>query len=746
VTRRGRDRQTRLTRGIRLAVLGVVVLCVGSSTVAVEGDPSVVGQWSLAQTLPFFPVHVSMLPTDRVMIWPGDQGISGNNPREWDPANPGAPTSPLTPPGYDVFCSGHSFLANGGLLVTGGHIQNGVGLANASIYDPFADAWTPVPDMNAGRWYPTNTTLANGDVLVVSGDVDGTVGVNRLPQVYQVASGTWRDLTSAQLALPLYPMMHVAPNGKVFNPGPSQTTRYLDTSGAGAWTVVANRNFGSRSYGSSVMYADGKVLVMGGGDPPTNTAEVIDLNAPTPTWRNVASMATARRQLNATLLPDGKVLVTGGTSGPGFNNADFPVYEAEMWDPATEGWTRLASSDPRFKRLYHSAATLLPDGRVLITGGNGYPEAEIFSPPYLFRGAPPTITSAPASVTYGQTFFVETPDAASITQVTWIRLTSVTHAFNQNQRINHLSFSQAAGGLNVVAPSGPNLAPVGHYLLFILNGNGVPAVAKIVQITQAGGPGPNGLVAAYGFNEASGPTVVDASGNNNTGTLGSGVTRTAAGRFGGALVFNGGGFVTVPNAASLQLTTGMTLEAWVNPSTVTSAWRDVIYKGNDNYYLEATSVTAGRPGAGGTFGTTYGTAALTANGWTHLAVTYDRVAVRLYVNGVQVSSLAATAAIATSTNPLQIGGDSIYGQYFQGTIDEVRVYNRALTAVEIQGDMNTPVGSSSQPTLSIANATVTEGNTGTVSAQFTVSLSAAATQTVTVQYATADGTATAGSD
>src|SRR6478736_8656610 len=111
----------------------------------------------------------------------------------------------------------------------------------------------------------------------------------------------------------------------------------------------------------------------------------------------------------------------------------------------------------------------------------------------------------------------------------------------------------------------------------------------------------SGLVAAYGFNETSGTTVSDISGNNNNGTLGSGVTRATSGKFGGALLFNGSGLVTIPNSASLQLTTGMTLEAWVNPSAVNSAWRDVIYKGNDNYYLEGTSSNTA-PGAGGTFG------------------------------------------------------------------------------------------------------------------------------------------------
>src|SRR5262249_3029338 len=230
------------------------------------------------------------------------------------------------------------------------------------------NTWAAAPDMNAGRWYPTVTALANGDALVVSGDVDTTVGVNTLPQVYQAATGTWRNLTSAQLSLDLYPMRFLAPNGQVFNAGPTPTTRYLDTSGTGAWSFVADRAFSNnRSYGSAVMYESGKILVVGGDDPPTNTAEVVDLNQAAPTWRAVAPMSIARRHLTATLLPDGTVLVTGGTNGAGFNNAATPVYQAELWNPATETWTTLASQT--IPRLYHSAAVLLPDGRVLTTGG-----------------------------------------------------------------------------------------------------------------------------------------------------------------------------------------------------------------------------------------------------------------------------------------------------------------------------------------------------------------------------------------
>ena len=135
----------------------------------------------------------------------------------------------------------------------------------------------------------------------------------------------------------------------------------------------------------------------------------------------------------------------------------------------------------------------------------------------------------------------------------------------------------------------------------------------------------------------------------------------------------------------------MTLEAWVNPNRLTWIWRDVIYKGNDNYYLEAES-TSGKPATGGTFsGPLFGTGALALNTWTHIAGTYDGATLRFYVNGVQISSRAQTGLMAASSNPLQIGGDSIFGQYFQGTIDEVRVYNQALSAAQIQSDMVTPI-------------------------------------------------------
>jgi hypothetical protein len=431
-----------------------------------------------------------VLPTGKVLMWGGDVGgaggSSGDIVRLWDPAT--GTTTAAPGPGYDLFCAGHVFLEDGRLFAAGGHIQYSVGLPDAATYDPFNNLWTGVPDMWAGRWYPTTTVLSNGDVLVISGSIDATQGENTLPSVFQVGSSTWRDLTGAQLYVDLYPRMHLAPDGGVFNSAPSTLSRALDTSGTGAWSDVASHAVDIyRDYASSVMYAPGKILVAGGSDPPSETAEVIDLNQPNPIWRQVSSMAFPRRQLNAAILPDGKVLVTGGTYGAGFSNAQTPVFAAEMWDPATETWTTMASA--QLQRLYHSSIVLLPDGRLVTMGGDGVTQVEVYEPPYLFAGTRPTITSAPSSAGHGQSFFVQTPNAGSIAQVTLIALPSVTHAFNMNERFNRLVFSQAGGGLNVVAPPA-NLAPPGPYMLFILNSSGVPSVARIVSLTSASGSSP----------------------------------------------------------------------------------------------------------------------------------------------------------------------------------------------------------------------------------------------------------------
>jgi galactose oxidase len=229
---------------------------------------------------------------------------------------------------------------------------------------------------------------------------------------------------------------------------------------------------------------------VGGSDPPdgapTNTAEIIDLNTASPSWRYTQPMTYARRQFNATVLPDGEVLVTGGTSSPGFSDRSGAVHAAELWNPSAEQWSVLASN--RVSRVYHSSTLLLPDGRVLHAGsgdGPGLPReltAELFSPPYLFRGPRPVIESAPSQAGYGQSFLVATPDAGQVVRVTLVRLSSVTHGFDQSQRFAELSFRRTAGGLTVLAPDSRSTAPPGPYLLAILNGAGVPSVARIIRL------------------------------------------------------------------------------------------------------------------------------------------------------------------------------------------------------------------------------------------------------------------------
>lgn len=453
---------------------------------ATTANNSLVGEWALPIQWPNVAIHAHLLPTGKVLTF----GRMNDTPSLWDPGT--GTFSTLSEPG-DLFCSGHTLLGDGRLLVAGGHSgTDHIGTKTTFIFDPVANTWSRSQDMQNGRWYPTSTTLATGEVLTVAGG--DTAGVsNLIPEVWQ--NGSWRALTTASRSLPLYPMMFAAPDGRAFMAGPGASA-YLSTAGTGGWVSGSGGIVSSRDYGSAVMYDAGKILVVGGGDPPTATAEVIDVNGGGNVRHTVGSMAVGRRHMNATLLADGSILATGGSNASGFNTAptDSRVLAAEVWDPATERWRTLASMT--HNRVYHSSALLLPDGRVLSVGSGEPPAsglmddhtAEIFSPPYLFgpdgNPAPrPTITGAPEAIGYGQTFSVQTPDAARIVKATWIRLSSVTHAFNQNQRMNYLPITPGgSGSITLTAPASPNLAPPGDYMLFIVDSNGVPSVAKIMRI------------------------------------------------------------------------------------------------------------------------------------------------------------------------------------------------------------------------------------------------------------------------
>jgi galactose oxidase-like protein/Big-like domain-containing protein len=448
-----------------------------SVTVTAQSRSAVEGEWSSLKQSPVIQLHLHLLPDGRVLTW-GHGGV----PQVWDPAT--AAFTAVPSPSL-LFCAGHAFLPDGRLLVAGGHITNNHGLPNTALFDPATSSWQSGAAMAQGRWYPTATTLADGDVLVLSGQ-DEAGAIATVPEIWEGAG--WRRLTTASLALPNYPRAFVAPDGRVFYAGADQQSRWLDVTGTGTWSLGPTMNFGSRTYGSAVMYAPGKILFVGGGTPPTNTAEIIDLKSAAPRWKYTGSMAYARWNLNATLLPTGEVLVTGGTSAADRADPAGAVNVAELWNPSTGDWTQLATA-ASVLRGYHSASLLLPDGRVLHAGGGdggNTPDNfnyELYSPPYLFEGARPTISGGtPDAVGYGQTITLDTPDASTITKVTLIRSGSVTHAFDQAQRLVPLNFSETSGGLSVTLPASRNAAPPGPYLLFLVNADGVPSLGRIIRL------------------------------------------------------------------------------------------------------------------------------------------------------------------------------------------------------------------------------------------------------------------------
>ncbi len=446
--------------------------------------PEESGSWDAPIPWPVVAVHLMLLPTGMVLSW-GHVG----QPYLWNPQTGDFTEVALA---TELFCSGHTLLEDGRILAAGGHITDAHGLPDINLFSPSSQNWSSSTPMRRGRWYPNTTLLSTGEVVILAGTDEAGLSVDE-PEVW--LSGSVRVLSGASLSLPYYPRAFLAPNGQVFYAGEQQTSRYLDPTGAGGWKAVASRLYGVRDYGAAVMYDVGKILYVGGGRA-TNTAEIIDLNSANPSWQWAASMANPRRHLNATVLPTGEVLVTGGSSGTGFNDVSLGVHAAELWNPnptPSGAWTVLASNV--INRTYHATSILLPDGRVLHTGSGDAdaPDektAEIFSPPYLFRGPRPSITEAPSTVSYGSTFSVTTPDAGDVATVSLIRLGSTTHAFDMGQRFQRLSFESGSGSLTITGPTNPNVTPPGHYMLFLLSGNGVPSVARIIGVGSSAAPPP----------------------------------------------------------------------------------------------------------------------------------------------------------------------------------------------------------------------------------------------------------------
>ena len=284
------------------------------------------------------------------------------------------------------------------------------------------------------------------------------------------------------MVLPLYPRMHVLPSGEVACLGNGQDLIFFNPDSQ-EWRDIGDA--GAMPYGDddlAVLLAPAqaaKLLHTGGGyrDGAIAAAQIIDLNGENPAWRDIQPMTNPRWFPNSALLPDGTLFVCGGGRA---NNTD-PVMEPDIFDPVSETW--ITDVPMQVPRLYHSTALLLPDGRVWVAGTDGETRMEVYTPDYLLRGPGPCIASAPASVAYGQRFPISLGEPVEISTMCFIRLSAVTHAYNMSQRHVTLDFTQIdAAELEVNAPSNPNLAPPGHYMLFVLDTGGVPATAPIVQL------------------------------------------------------------------------------------------------------------------------------------------------------------------------------------------------------------------------------------------------------------------------
>lgn len=501
-----------------------------------------VGEWSTPfdMTPGGRAVHATLLPTEKVVVWPDN-----NNPMvQYDPdPNSATPISTRAKADFNVFCTGHTLMQDGSLFVAGGHWETPSGLRTMAAYSPLDNFWTRLPIMTTPRWYPSCVTLDSGEILITggtygTGNPQTLIDDNDLPQVWNPTTGLFRDLTSALKKVRFYPYMFQHPAGGVFYAGPELLeesgddrlkTLKLSTTTPGSWTDLGQLAE-HREHSAPVMYEPGKILVAGGcghwnSGLPEKTAEVIDLNLTTPVWSQAQDMHYNRIHQNGTLLPDGAVLITGGhqdqtatldgynpypkagTRIAAFGNpeVEVSVRTPELWGPnplnPTQApsqweWTKMAEC-PSY-RGYHSTALLLPDGRVLSAGGDfSYPygsqnakfDGEIFTPPYLLKGGSrPVITHAPKVISYGNMFTVQTASSDTILKVTLVRLGSVTHSFNANQRFLKLNFTGGNGSLQVTAPPNAQQCPPGHYMLFVINNAGVPSVAKMVQVLPASAP------------------------------------------------------------------------------------------------------------------------------------------------------------------------------------------------------------------------------------------------------------------
>jgi YVTN family beta-propeller protein len=502
------------------------------SGLTIAANAPSVGMWSATQAWPLNGLHAVLLPNGRVLTYGTPTGAAATQDGRyfdvWDPGQGFAAVSHRTTyraEQVNSFCSSATFLADGRLLVSGGNSP-----LDSSEFTPADGSVTSALSHLADeRWYGTMLTLRDGRPIMLGGSTPygalrayqdplaaingGTVSMT--PEVFEAGSG-WRSLFGAYSREAFgpdhhrywYPRAWVAPSGELFGIS-SEKMWYLDPTGDGVVRVAGDFKTGVDSLtrpnigptSAAVMFAPGRVLQVGGNGyhdghatPSSALATVVDINGPSPVVSETAAMNFPRQWPSATVLPDGRVAVTGGTRF-GNNGGTDAVYEAELWNPASGSWT----IGPRAAqvRVYHSAAILMPNGVVLSTGG-GAPgpvnnlNAEIYYPPYLFRTtagggaelAPrPTLTAVSAlRADYGASVEVDLASGDSGSKVVLIGASSVTHSFNTTQRRLELAFTQVGSRMAVAMPASANQAPPGYYVLFVLDAAGVPSNGVILAL------------------------------------------------------------------------------------------------------------------------------------------------------------------------------------------------------------------------------------------------------------------------
>lgn len=464
------------------------------------------GQWSQPQNLGMLAIHGAMLHTGKLLLWGYPIGRNGgpSPARLYDPvAN--TSTDVTLPFPVDIFCAGQSIMYDGRVMVAGGlddfHYPADSGIFNSTIYDPATNTWSTGPLMNASRWYPTTLPMADGTILVASGTANDGQHIQVSMETYNLTTNTWTLLpNTANMPEPNddYPLYNILPSGNVFWAAPrlSQLGSNLYNTATQSWSFVGNLNWGPREHAATIVLPKSqKVMIVGGASTKTGgpgaTTEIIDFSQPNPAWVYGPSLNLARFNDNLIYLADGTILAVGGNQAEDYTT---PIEQPELFDPVADTWTLMAPQSG--SRGYHSTAFLLPDGRVFSSGSDSgimlENTFEIYSPPYLFNGPRPTIKFSPASVQYGRTFNITTPDATSIRRVALIRPAATTHANHMDDKFYiDLAFSVNAarsGPLQITAaaPSSVNSAVPGYYMLVIVNANGVPSVMPFIQLKTAG--------------------------------------------------------------------------------------------------------------------------------------------------------------------------------------------------------------------------------------------------------------------